>query len=89
MSIQIIKRKDGEKSEIETIQRVQKDNPQISYNSEGRISIRIPQHNGDVLMVLDRPMSREIIRFIKNGIQENPLNQSWCEECGKAFDLPF
>lgn len=91
MSIQIIKRKDGELSQIETIDRIKSDAPQIAYNSEGRISIRIPHCQGDTLVVLDRPLSRELIRFVKNGISETPMNSSWCADCSKEFDesLPF
>lgn len=91
MCMQIIKRKDGEKAEKETIYRIRDDAPQISYNSEGRISIRIPQCKGDTLVVLDRPLSRELIRFVKNGISENPMYQSWCAECAKEMqdELPF
>ena len=76
MSLQIIKRRDGEKAEKETINRIREDAPQISYSSEGRVSIRIPQYGGDTLIVLDRPLSRELIRFVKNGISENPMHQS-------------
>jgi hypothetical protein len=91
MSMQIIKRQDGEKSQIETISRIREDAPQISYSSEGRISIRIPQYNGDTLVVLDRPLSREIIMFIKNGISENPMNSTWCATCAREHEdnLPF
>lgn len=87
MSVQIIKRRNCQSAEIETIERIKDDAPQIAYNSEGRITIRIPQLYGDALIVLDRPLSREVIRFVKNGIQENPLNSSWCSQC--ANELPF
>ena len=33
MSLQIIKRRDGEKAEKETINRIREDAPQISYSS--------------------------------------------------------
>lgn len=92
MSLQIIKRRDGEKAEKETINRIREDAPQISYSSEGRVCIRIPQYEGDTLIVLDRPLSRELIRFVKNGISENPMHQSWCAECAKELEenrLPF
>lgn len=91
MSIQIIKRAEGHPSNIETINRIITDAPQIAYNSEGRISIRIPQCSGDVLVVLDRPLSRELIRFVKKGITESPQHNTWCGECAKEFedDLPF
>jgi hypothetical protein len=91
MSIQIITRHNGIKADIQTIDRVPGDAPQISYNSEGRISIRVPQFNGDVLVVLDRPLSRELIRFIKNGISENPMDPAWCKECATELnnDIPF
>lgn len=87
MSVQIIKRRDCQSAKIETIERRKDDAPQISYSSEGRIAIRVPQHYGDALIVLDRPLSRELIRFIKSGIQETPLTASWCSEC--ANELPF
>jgi hypothetical protein len=91
MSLQIIKRKDGERAEKETISRIREDAPQISYSSEGRVSIRIPQYEGDTLIVLDRPLSRELIRFVKNGISENPMHQSWCAGCANELNdqLPF
>lgn len=91
MALQIIKRIDGEKANKETINRIREDAPQISYSSEGRISIRIPQYGGDTLVVLDRPLSRELIMFIKKGITENPMNPTWCSECAKEYkdDIPF
>ena len=91
MSMQIIKRFEGEILQIETINRTKNDIPQIAYNSEGRITVRIPKEQGDVLVVFDRPLSRELIRFIKNGITENPFNPTWCNDCSKELDddLPF
>jgi hypothetical protein len=91
MALQIIKRKDGEKADKETIDRIREDAPQISYSSEGRISIRIPQYEGDTLVVLDRPLSRELIRFIKSGIVEMPTSQTWCAGCANELNnqLPF
>jgi hypothetical protein len=92
MSLQIIKRREMQKTEIETIDRIRDDAPQISYSSEGRIAIRIPQSSGDTLVVLDRPLTKELIRFIKNGVQELPTGQSWCSKCADEFnsqDLPF
>ena len=92
MAIQIIKRHEGCKSQIETIRRAINDAPQISYNSEGRIVIRIPDNEGgDVLIVLDRPLSKELIRFIKNGIKENSAHSAWCKQCTAQLsdELPF
>ncbi len=91
MTIQIIKRTDGKPSIKDTINRIKDDAPQISYNSEGRIAIRIPEYQGDTLIVLDRPLSRELIRFIKNGITENPMYSSWCVQCAAEHnnELPF
>lgn len=91
MSLQIIKRIEGQVAIKETINRIREDAPQISYSSEGRIAIRIPQYQGDTLVVLDRPMSRELIRFIKTGITENPMNISWCASCAKELndEIPF
>jgi hypothetical protein len=54
--------------------------------------VRIPQDNGDVLIVFDRPLSREIIRFLKNGVVEGMDHQTWCAGCGQELDndrLPF
>lgn len=91
MSLQIIKRKEGERADIETIDRIREDAPQISYSSEGRIAIRIPQYNGDTLVVLNRPLTRELIRFVKNGISENPMSPTWCSQCAREYeqDIPF
>jgi hypothetical protein len=91
MSMQIIKRIEGQTAEKDTISRIREDAPQIAYNSEGRISIRIPQYNGDVLVVLDRPLSRELIRFIKHGVSENPDHNTWCSECAQELsdNMPF
>jgi hypothetical protein len=88
--MEIIKRRqDG--SEKETIRRIMSDAPQIAYNSEGRISIRVPQNDGDVLVVFDRPLSREIIRFVKGGIAELPNTTAYCSKCAEEFNehLPF
>lgn len=91
MALQIIKRSEGHAATIETINRIREDAPQISYSSEGRLAIRIPRHDGDSLIVLDRPLSRELIRFVKNGISENPMNPSWCATCAREHDndIPF
>lgn len=90
MSVQIIKRT-SEGTSKETISRIKNDSPQIAYNSEGRVSVRIPQDNGDVLIVFDRPLSRELIRFLKNGVIEGMEHQTWCAECGRELSdsLPF
>ena len=91
MSLQIIKRT-NESTTKETISRVRNDAPQIAYNSEGRVSVRIPQDNGDVLIVFDRPLSRELIRFLKYGVVEGMDHQTWCAGCGQDLDngrLPF
>ena len=90
MSMEIIKRKSGDTTK-ETINRIKTDAPQIAYNSEGRITIRIPQGDGDVLIVFDRPLSKELIRFIKNGITELPDNSAFCQKCAEEFNsrLPF
>ena len=84
MAMEILHRgKDG--TEKETIQRVSYDAPQIAYNSEGRLSIRVPQADGDVLVVLDRPLSSELIRFVKSGIVEIPHTPTY----GDDELLPF
>jgi hypothetical protein len=90
MSLQIIKRT-NEGTHIETISRLRCDAPQIAYNSEGRVSVRVPQDNGDVLIVFDRPLSRELIRFLKNGVVEGMEHQTWCAGCGQELSdhLPF
>jgi hypothetical protein len=92
MSVQIIKRNKNNESQIETIERVKNDAPQVSYNSEGRIAIRIPRYEGDTLLVFDRPLTKELIRFIKSAVQELPSTSCWCAECSKEFEenrLPF
>ena len=90
MSMEVIKRL-PEGTTKETISRIRNDAPQIAYNSEGRISVRIPQDNGDVLVVFDRPLSRELIRFVKNGVTELPTGESYCHKCAEEFDnrIPF
>lgn len=90
MSVQIIKRLSNS-IEKRTIDRIPNDAPQIAYNSEGRVSVRIPQHEGDVLIVFDRPLSRELIRFLKHGVIEGMERQTWCSECARTLDdeLPF
>ena len=90
MSMEIIKRLNKGTTK-DTINRVENDAPQIAYNSEGRITVRIPQYEGDVLVVFDRPLSREIVRFIKSGISELPTASSWCCKCSTDMDmnLPF
>jgi hypothetical protein len=90
VSVQIIKRLNNT-TEKETINRVPNDAPQIAYNSEGRVSVRIPQIEGDTLIVFDRPLSRELIRFLKHGVVEGMEHQTWCSECARELpdDLPF
>ena len=90
MSMEIIKRQTSGSTK-ETICRIKTDAPQIAYNSEGRISVRIPQGDGDVLVVFDRPLSKELIRFIKGGISELPSTTAWCSKCADEFnnDIPF
>lgn len=68
--------------------------PQISYNSEGRIAIRIPLGTADTdtLIVLDRPLTVSLIRFVKNGIMEMPTAQGYCKDCAAKLnerDMPF
>lgn len=87
MSVQIIRRVEGYNSEKQTFDRSTNDAPQIAYNSEGRISIRIPQNDRvDVLIVFDRPLSRELIRFIKHGVVEGMEKQTWCAKCANELD---
>jgi len=90
MSMEVIKRL-PEGATKETISRIRNDAPQIAYNSEGRISVRIPQGNGDVLVVFDRPLSRELIRFVKYGVAEMPAGESYCHNCTEELNnsIPF
>ena len=88
MSIEVIKRLQCGKTK-ETISRIRNDAPQIAYNSEGRITVRIPQDDGDVLVVFDRPLSRELIRFIKNGVAEMPKSETYCHRCTEELAVPF
>lgn len=69
--IEIIKRKEGFKSEKERLGgRVQ-----ISYNSDGKICIRqIESPVQDNLIVLDAWATKELMRFCKNIIEGlNPM----------------
>ena len=90
MAIEIINRSSTGISK-NTISRLKTDAPQIAYNSEGRITVRIPLYDGDVLVVFDRPLSKELIRFIKGAITEMPESSSWCKKCADEFNdrLPF
>lgn len=61
--LQIIKRHEGHKSIIET---VEKGRPQISFNSDGHIVIRIiHEQEKDSLVVLDQDVSLELLSFIR------------------------
>jgi hypothetical protein len=88
--MEIIRRQHGNTAK-EAISRIKTDAPQIAYNSKGRITVRIPQIEGDVLVVFDRPLSRELIRFVKNGVAEMPNTATWCATCANEFnnDIPF
>ena len=77
MSLQIIKRRDGEKAEKETINRIREDAPQISYSSEGRVCIRIPQYEGDTLIVLGGVMAGEAYHNGRDWIR----NECYLKEC--------
>jgi len=67
--------------------------PQIAYNSEGRMSIRIPhgEPDQDTLIVFDRLLTRSLIRFIKGAITEIPADGSYCNERALELtnDAPF
>jgi len=91
MAMEIIWRNPDEVKK-QSIQRVKTDAPQVAYNSEGRITVRVPLGSGDVLVVFDRPLSKELIRFIKSGITELPNTSTWCSKCATEFTdegLPF
>ena len=91
MAMEILKRTSNGTTK-ETIRRIETDAPQVAYNSEGRITVRVPQCDGDdVLVVFDRPLSKELIRFIKLGINELPTTTAWCSKCCREFGkkLPF
>lgn len=61
--IQVIQRKDGERAGIATLQ---PGRPQISYNSDGHLCIRIiHDKERDTLFVLDKQTSRTVIDFIR------------------------
>jgi hypothetical protein len=61
--IQIIKRKDGEKSEITNLDNGR---PQISYNDDGHLCLRIIHGaDSDTLVVLDRQISSRVLRFLR------------------------
>ena len=60
--IQIIKRREGQDSEIQTLD---KGRPQISYNSDGHVVIRIVHdQESDSLIVLDQHCSSVLRGFI-------------------------
>lgn len=62
--IEIIKRNDGHKSLKEVID---KGKGQISYNSDGRLVVRVIHDNDrDTLIVFDPHVSSQIIRFVKD-----------------------
>jgi len=67
MSMEIIERKPAEqtKTKIKC-----ESHEQVSYSSDGRLAVRILQHDGDVLVVFDRPLSQLLIRFVKDGIMD-------------------
>jgi hypothetical protein len=90
MAMELIRRL-PEGTTKETISRFKLDAPQIAYNSEGRITVRVPQINGDMLLVFDRPLSRELIRFVKNGVTELPESDSFCRRCAEELNngIPF
>ena len=50
---------------MEIIKRVQGDSPQIAYNSEGRITVRIPQSDGDVLIVFIGRYLKSLLGLLK------------------------
>lgn len=68
--IDIIKRSEGHKSERSIIEKGQ---PQISYNSDGHLVIRV-QHDKehDTLVVLDRVVSAKMLKFVRVITQESP-----------------
>lgn len=81
--IEIIKRREGEKSEK---QQINGEKVQVSYNSWGHLVIRVIQPHPktvlddgghDTLIVLDKRTSLEVIRFIES---INPL-------CSKELKL--
>lgn len=47
--------------------------PQISYNSDGRIVIRLKQLSGDTLFCLNRDVSQLLMIFVKNDISKDAL----------------
>lgn len=61
--IQVIKRQEGLRSSVTTIERGR---PQISYNSDGHLVIRvIHDSEKDTLVVLDAHVSDTVIDFIR------------------------
>lgn len=69
--IQIIKRKEGEESVVTSFG---SGRPQISYNSDGRLVIRIIEDDGeDKLIVLDNKTSKTMIRFFHDLFSLNNL----------------
>ena len=47
--------------------------PQISYNSDNSIVIRLKDNNGDVLFCLNQTVSQKLIKFIQCDIAKDVL----------------
>lgn len=69
--IEIIKRSEGHKSERIAME---KGKPQISYNSDGHLVIRV-QHDRehDTLIVLDEMASETMLQFVRVLTHDKPL----------------
>ena len=69
--IEIIERREGEKSEK---QQIIGEKVQVSYNSWGHLAIRVirPCEGGDTLIVLDKETSEKVIGFCCEHIKLRP-----------------
>jgi hypothetical protein len=53
--------------------------PQISYNSDNCIVIRLKEGDGDILFCLNQTVSYKLIKFIKSQISDDTIHN----------DMPF
>jgi hypothetical protein len=86
MSIEIIRRHEGSKSN-KFIFGEPGNKPQISYNSDGRIVLRLIQNTGsDTLVILDDRASELLIDFCQNSLKNNHIREG---AMSPGDDLPF
>jgi len=74
--IQVIQRN---QSTLPQVKREFNGRPQISFNSDNCIVIRLKESDSDVLFCLNQVVSYQLIKFIKSQISDNAINN----------DMPF